>query len=159
MDRDGWLKAMNQFSNLCSAFPVNNHILFFDGHDSHFNNGALREMMCKNIQPFVLKPGESINDHPNDNGPNAKLKSLYIVIKSTWMLKYGMTKFSPQHMKFVLFEALDAFKMSDVNIIRDNFAKEQLPSLIPPNLTTNTQACADSIQLSSGSKAKEIKIY
>ena len=132
MDRDGWLKAMNQFSNLCSAFPVNNHILFFDVHDSRFNNGALREMMCKNIQSFVLKPGESINDHPNDNGPNAKLKSLYIVTKSTWMLKYGMTKFLPHHMKLVLVEALDAFKMPSGNIIGDSFANTKLlPSFLP----------------------------
>ena len=126
MDRDGWLKSITQLSNLCGASPVKKHILFFDGHDSHFDDGALRQMMCKNIQLFVLKSGKYINDHPNDNGPNAKLKSLYNVAKSTRMLKYGMTKFSPQHMKFVLFEALDAFKMPSGNIIGDSFAKKKL---------------------------------
>ena len=45
------------------------------------------------IQHFVLKYGDFVNDQPNDNGPNAKLKSLYNVANSVWMLKYGMTKF------------------------------------------------------------------
>ena len=54
MDRDGWIKSMTQFSNVCSASPFKNQIMLFDGHDSHFNDGSLRKMMCKNIQPFVL---------------------------------------------------------------------------------------------------------
>ena len=55
IDRYGWLKAMTQFSNLCGDSPVNNYILFFDGHDSHFNDGSIRKMMYKNIQPFFSK--------------------------------------------------------------------------------------------------------
>ena len=76
MDRYGWIKSMNQLSNVCGASPINNEMLFFDGHGSHFKNGALIQMMCKNIQPFVLKSGDTTNDHTNGNGPNAKLKSL-----------------------------------------------------------------------------------
>ena len=90
MDRDGWLKSTTQFSNVCGTSPVNNQILLFDGHCSHFGNVALRQIMCKKIQLFVLKSGHSINNHTNDNVPNAKLKSLYNVEKSVWMLKYGM---------------------------------------------------------------------
>ena len=69
-DRDRWLKAMTKFSNICGASPVNNQILFFDGHDSHFDDHDLTQMQSKNIQPFILKAGDSINDQPNDNGPN-----------------------------------------------------------------------------------------
>ena len=76
MDRDGYLKFFTQLSNVCSASPVNNQILFFDGNYIHFDNGVLRQMMCKNIQPFVLKYGNSINNQPNDNGTNAKQKYL-----------------------------------------------------------------------------------
>ena len=76
MGRYGWLKSMTQFSNICGSSPVNNQILFSDGHDSHFEEHALRKMKCINIQPFVLKAVGSINDQPNDNGPNAKLESL-----------------------------------------------------------------------------------
>ena len=41
MDRDGWLKAMIQFSNICGASLVNNQIIFFSGHYSHFDDRAL----------------------------------------------------------------------------------------------------------------------
>ena len=95
-------------------------------------------MKCKTIQKFVLKIGESINDQPNNNGPNSKLKSLYNVENSEWMLKYRTTKFSPHHMNSVLIEAWDAFNMSAVNIIRGRFEKTKLPPLRPTNLITNT---------------------
>ena len=42
----------------------------YDGHDSHLDDRALTQMQSKNIQPFILKAGDPINDHPNDNGPN-----------------------------------------------------------------------------------------
>ena len=77
MDRDRWLKAMTQFSKICGASPVNNQILFFDGHNSNFDNHDLTKMQSKNIQPFVLKAGDYINKQPNDHRPNSKLKPLY----------------------------------------------------------------------------------
>ena len=135
IDRDGWLKAMTQFCNPCDAYPINNQILFFDGHDIHFDDGALRQMKCKNIQPFVLKAGDSLNDQPNDNGPNAKLKSLYNVSKAVWMVKYGTKKVLPHHMNFALVEAWDTFKVSDGNNTRDSFLKKSYP----PSSLTNLQ--------------------
>ena len=103
-----------------------------------------------------MKSDESINDQTNENDTNSKLKSLYNVAKSLWMLNYGMTKFSHHHMNSVLVEAWGAFNISDENIIGYIFAKKKILSLIPPDLTTNTQACAASVQLSSGDKAEEI---
>ena len=67
---------MTQLLKICSASPVKNQILFFDGHDSHFNDHALTQMQSKNIQTFILKAGDSINDQPNDNGPNLTPKAL-----------------------------------------------------------------------------------
>ena len=61
--------------------------------------------MCKNIQPFVIKYSDSINDQTNDNGPNSNLKYIYNVEKSAWMLKYGGGTFSLQHMNYVLVKA------------------------------------------------------
>ena len=121
------IKSMTQFSNVCGASPVNNRILLFYGHGSHFNDGTLRQIVYKNIQPFVLKSGDSINDQPNDNVPNDKLKYLYNVANIAWMLKYGTIKFSPHHMNSILVEAWDSFKISSGNIIRDSFAKTKLP--------------------------------
>ena len=67
---------MTQFSNICGASPVNNQIIFFGGYNIHFDDRALTQMQIKNIQTFVLKAGDSINNQPNENGPNSKLKAL-----------------------------------------------------------------------------------
>ena len=59
----------------------------------------------------------------DDNGSNAKLKSLCNVAKSAWMLKYRMEKFSPHHINSILVEAWDDFNISSGNIIMDSFKK------------------------------------
>ena len=61
----------------------------------------------------------------------------------------------PHHMKSILVEAWDDFKVSSVKVIRDSFLKTKLPPLRPPNLTKNTQACASYTQVSSGNKPEE----
>ena len=124
---------MNQFSNICGASPVKNQILFFDGNDSNFDHCALTQMKRKNIQPFILKSGDFINDQTNDNGPNSKIKALYNISKSKWMLKYGTTRFQPHHMKYFLVETWEAFTVSSGNIISESFAKTHLLPLSPPN--------------------------
>ena len=93
MDKYGWLKYMTWFYNVCGTSLINNQILLFDGHAIHLYNGALREIRWKKNQPFVLTYDNSIYYQPNDNGPNAKLKSLYNVSKIVWMLKYGQKRF------------------------------------------------------------------
>ena len=125
---------MTQFSNICSASPVNNQILFFNGHGSNLGDHSLTQRQIKNFQPFILKAGDSINDQPNDNTPNLTLKSLYNITKAEWMLKYGITRFQPHHMSYVLVEAWDALKVSYGNIIVDSFAKTRLLPLSPPNI-------------------------
>ena len=112
MDRDRWLKVMTQLSNIYGASPVNNHTIFFNGHKSHSDDWLLRHMECQNIQPFVLKSGDSTKYYPNDNGPNTKMKYLYNEVKYVWILKYGTTTFLPHHMNSLLVEAWDAFKVS-----------------------------------------------
>ena len=106
-------------------------------------------MQSKNIQPFILKVGDSINDQPNDNGPNLTLKDLYNISKANRILKYGTTRFQPHHMKYVLVEAWGAFNVSSGNIIVDSFAKTHLLPLIPPNMIKKTQAMVASVQTSS----------
>ena len=65
MYRDGWLKAMTQFSYICGSSPVNNQILFVDGQNIHFDDSDLTQMQGKSIQTFIFKAGDSINDQPN----------------------------------------------------------------------------------------------
>ena len=88
-------------------------------------------MKFRNIPPFVLTSGDSLNDQHNDNGKIEKLKSLYIVDKATWMLNYGKTKFLHHHMNSVLIGSWDTFKVSYGNIIREIFEKTNLPPLSP----------------------------
>ena len=58
MDRDGWIKAMNQLSNIYGASPVNNQILFLYGHNSHFDDHALTQMQTKKYPALLeLMPG------------------------------------------------------------------------------------------------------
>ena len=149
MDRDRWLKAMNQLSNIFGAYPVNNQILFLDGNNSHFDDRALTQMQIKNIQPFILKVGDSINDQPNDDGPNSKPKALYNISKAKCMLNYGTTRFKPHQMKSILVETWEAFMVSSGNIIRESFAKTHLPPLSLTNMITNTQACVASVKIYS----------
>ena len=65
------------------------------------------------------------------------------------MLNYGTTRFQPHLMNYVLAETWESFTLSAVNIIRDIFAKDNLPPLIPPNTIINKQAYVSSIQTSS----------
>ena len=105
MNRDGWLKSTTQLSNVCGDSSVNNQIIFFDGHDSHFDDRTLIHMELQNIQPFLLNAGNSTNNHPNDDFPNAKLKSLCNYVTSVWIMKYGTTKMLPHHMNSILVES------------------------------------------------------
>ena len=82
------------------------------------------------------------------------MKYLYNVTKAAWMLNYGTKTFSPHHMNSVLVEAWDALNVSYRNIIRGRFVKKTYNSIGPRRFTTNTQACAASIPLSSGTKAE-----
>ena len=136
--------------------PINNHIPFFDGHNSHFDDRAPRQMNCRNIQPFILKAGNSINNQPDDNGRNVKLKYLYNVEKAAWVQKYGTAKFLSRHMNFVLVKSCYAFKVPADNSIRYRFLKTQLLPLSPAYLTTHTQECAASVQVDLGAKAEDI---
>ena len=49
MDRYRWPKSMTQFYNICVTSPVNNQIIFFGGHDSHFDDHAIRQIKYRNI--------------------------------------------------------------------------------------------------------------
>ena len=158
MDRDGCIKFTTQLSTVCGASTINNQILFFDEHHRRFYDHALSYMDGRYIQPSVLKAGDFGNDRPNDNGPNAILKSLYNGAKESCMLNYGTTKKLSHHMKSILVEAWDAFKVSTGNIVRDIFVKTKILPLSTPKFSTNTQACVASVQVSSGAKVEDINI-
>ena len=110
----------------------------------------------QNIQTFFLKAGDSVNNQPNDNIINSKLKFHYNEVKYEWILNYGMKRFLPYHMNSILMESWDGFKVSFGNVIRKILEKITPPPLILPDLTTNTQSCDASLQVSYRYKAEEV---
>mmetsp|Transcript_18940 Transcript_18940/g.36829 ORF Transcript_18940/g.36829 Transcript_18940/m.36829 type:complete len:151 (-) Transcript_18940:197-649(-) len=77
-DRDGFLAICEHFvKHVCAVDPDRKRFLFIDGHDSHFNPRALRLLLANNVFPFFLRANNSSVDQPNDNGPNAVVKSNY----------------------------------------------------------------------------------
>ena len=102
MDRNGCMKAMSIFSRTCGASKINPQVLFFDGHDSHFDDRATHILRSHHISPFILKAGDSTNDQPNDNGPNLKLKRYYGIAKVKWQRQHGTMKFTAAHMNSVI---------------------------------------------------------
>ena len=102
IDRDVWMKAISLFGRTCVTSKINPQVLFFGGHDSHFDDRATHLLQSHHISPFILKAGNSTNYHPNDNVPNLKLKRYYNIAKFKWKKQHGTTKFTPFHMKSVL---------------------------------------------------------
>ena len=127
MDIYWCLKAITQLSKIYGASPVNNKIIFFGGHNSHFGDRANIHMEHQNIQPLFLKAGNYINVHLNDNGPNSKLKCCYNELKPVLILKYGMTNLLPCRMKSIFVESWYVFNISAGNIIRYIFSKKNTP--------------------------------
>ena len=102
MDRDGWMKATSLFSSTDGASKINPQVLFFDVHDSHFDDRATHILQSHHISPFILKAGESTNDQPNDHGPNLNLKRYYGIKKLKWQGQHVTMKFTPAHMNSAL---------------------------------------------------------
>ena len=75
MDIYGCLKSITHIYNTCGASIINNQIILFDGHDSHFDDRTIRYTEDQRTQRLFLKSGDSYKDHPNDNFITAKLKS------------------------------------------------------------------------------------
>ena len=81
------------------------------------------------------------------------MKSLYNDVNSELMLKYGTTKILPRHMNSILVVAWDSIKVSERKLIRNSFAKTKQTPLRTPDLTTNTQECSTSVQVTSVTKS------
>ena len=133
MDRDVWMKAMSLYSRTCGAIMMNPQVLFFDGHDSHFDDRATHIMRSHHISPFILKAGDSTNDQPNDNGPNRMLKRYYSIARVKWQREHGTMKVTPAHMNYVLVEMWHLFQQQSARVIINALKKKKLLPLAPPD--------------------------
>ena len=104
MDHDGWHKSMSHFKFMCCSSPLNHKVLFYGVDDSHFGDRELDIIHIHNIQFFIFKAGDYVNDHPNNNCPNMKLNNYYGNERMNWMRHNGTLKFTPAHMNYFLVE-------------------------------------------------------
>ena len=132
MDRYGWHKSMSHFPSMCCSSLLNPQVLFYDGHDSHFDDRALYIILKHNIQSFILKASDYVHDQPSNNGPNMKLKILYGNARINCMRHHVTLKFILAHINSVLVETWEIFKLSSATITQKYFKKTHL---IPPPLT------------------------
>ena len=87
----------------CSS-TLNPQVLFYDCHNSHFDDRASDILRKHNIQSVILKTGDYAHGQPNDNGPNMKLKNLYGNARMSWMRQPVTLKFTPAHINYYIIE-------------------------------------------------------
>ena len=133
---------------------MNSQVLFFNVHDSQFDDRATHIMLSHHISPFILNAGDSTNDQPNDNGPNLKLKIYYSGARFKWQRQHGTMQFTPDHMNYVLVEMWHSFQRQSACVII-NAKKRKLLPLATPDHDTNAQACLAATETPSGKKAEE----
>ena len=116
MDRDGWHKSMEPFLSMSCYSPLNHQVLFYDDHDSHFDDRELKILWRYHIQYFILKSGYSVHNQQNNISQNLRLNTLYGNARTNWNRNHGTIKFTPPHMNSVVVEAWKYFKLSSATI-------------------------------------------
>lgn len=159
MDRDGWYKTINNFAHMSGASESNKQFLYFDGHDSHWDSDALELLENKHIQSFFLKSGDSEKDQPNDNGPNACVKSCYNDAKADWDEKFATTNYTVPHMNGVLTDMWNRYVIRSAPVIKRSFAVTKIHPLQPPSADNEqaSHAFTASLQCAGGKKAMELE--
>ena len=107
---------MSHFPSMCCSSPLNPQVLFYDCHDSHFDDREL-DILCKhNIQSFILKADDSVHEQPNYKGPKTNIKNMYGSSRTNWMRHHGNLKLTPDNISSVLVVTWEALKISSMTI-------------------------------------------
>jgi hypothetical protein len=117
-------------------------------------------MAAGHIEAFFLKAGDSENDQPNDNGPNACLKGCYNEVKVLWDVRWATTVYTPAFMSQVVADTWVLYKQRAASIIIGAFAKTRIYPLRAPSEDRQyaVGACSAAPQCAEGKKATEINI-
>ena len=130
-----------------------------DGHDSHWDPDSLELLNDKHVNAFFLKPGDSENDQPKDNGSNCKVKAIYDFTKEEWREQYATTPFTPAYFNKVIVQTWEKFMTVCAPIIQHSFIKTSIHPLRPPS-ETPLETCAEglvaSMQMPSGEACDEV---
>ena len=68
-------------------------------------------MVSNNSHNFIIKTGNSKNDHLNYNSSNTRLKALYNQQKSIWNGKFSATKYTVPHVNKAFIKKCDEFNI------------------------------------------------
>ena len=147
---------MDHFPSMCCSSTLNTQVLFYDGHDSHFDDREFNILRRHKIQSLILKAGDSVHDHPNYNCPNMKLNNFYGNARMDWMRHDRDLKFSPSHTNSVLVKTWEAFKLPSATTTQKIFKKTRIPHLSPLDIDTNHQAFLAGTQQSNRDKLDDI---
>ena len=60
---------MSYFYSMCLSSTLNPQEIIYNGHSINFYYKSLNIIWSHHIQDFILKASDSINNHPNSNGP------------------------------------------------------------------------------------------
>ena len=101
-------------------------MLLYDLHGNHFDDRSLDILRIHQIQYFILNPGDSFHDQPNNNGPNSKLENLYGNEIMNWIRNNGTLNLMLSHMNNTLVETWETFKLSSVTITQETSKKTHL---------------------------------
>lgn len=159
-DRDGFFKSMTAFVQQSNTSAANPQFLFLDGHDSHWDADALKYARDRHVHVFFLKAGDSENDQPLDNGPNALLKRCYYDALSDWEEQYPNTALSPAYFNMIVAKAFEEFKLKCAVPIKHAFEKTHLfPLRFPLHSSDETVGLASiaSLQVAPGKAADELE--
>lgn len=132
MDQDSFYAYAVHFVLQTKAGKENVKFLFIDGHDSHWSVRALTHFLDNYVYIFFLKSANSINDQPNDMGPNAMWKSSYDSAFQDWRRRFPTMQFVVGYQNSILVDAWKRFtenvKLGDT--VRKAWAKSNLYPMV-----------------------------
>ena len=133
---------------------------FFNDHNSHCYPNAINLNHMNHVRNLFLKAGNSEKDQPNNNGPNACLKAVYIEKKEISCEEYRRTTFTPPHMNYILKHKWEIFQQRCAHIIVRTFTKCLLLPLQALTEDDNMSGGAVSISMKCavGKNATELSI-
>ena len=141
---------------MCCSSTLNTEVLFYDIHDSYFDDSALKILRSNHIESFILKAGEYVNEQSNDNGQKLKINNVHVNERMTWRRKYGTLKFTLSHINYVLVKTREYFKLSSTTITQKYFNRTHLLPLYLLDKGMNHQHFLETTKTSNGKKFDEI---
>lgn len=134
-DQDIFYQVIAKLVEEVGAKRGNAHILWIDGHLSHWSDKALQHALDNYMLICFLRAQASMIDQANDNGVNAKWKSMFDICYSEYMNMYPGLPFDKDSINMIFKESWRRIQLDPTlkTCISDSF---KITNLCPlPNFT------------------------